>query len=125
MMTPAPISGKLNITQEHVVRIIMRIINVDGLSAAKEAFRQMNYYFSGLEGWAETTDAVYDLFAKVRRQEHLEEHAEKLEQQQAGAPNILMFNQNRSKSESAGIGKVDQLNGLVDSGAEVSYTKHH
>jgi hypothetical protein len=125
MMTPAPLSGKLNITQENVVRVIRRIISIDGLAAAKDAFRQMNYFFSGLEGWAETTDAVYSLFAETHRQEQIEQHAEKLELQRAAAPNIVMLNHNKNLSESTGIGKVNQLNGLVEDGAEVTYTKHY
>ena len=58
MTTGTPITSNLNITQDEVVRIVRRIINVDGLEEARAAFKQMNEFFSGLKGWAETTDAV-------------------------------------------------------------------
>ena len=119
MMTPDPIPDKLNITQENVVGVIKRIIKVDGLEAARAAFRQMNEFFSGLPGWAETTDDVYNIFAEARRKEHQEQHAARLEEQRAAAPSIVMLNSN----ESTGIGKVDQLNGLIENGAEVTHNK--
>ena len=59
MTTQTTNNNTLNITQIDVMRIIMRIINVDGLEAARAAFKQMNDFFSGMKGWAETTDAVY------------------------------------------------------------------
>ena len=36
----------LNITQNDVMEVIRRIIVVDGLDAARAAFKQMNEYFS-------------------------------------------------------------------------------
>lgn len=121
MTTTDPIPDKLNITQDDVVRVIRRMIKVDGLEAARGAFRQMNEFFSGLPGWADTTDAVYDIFAQARRKEHQELHAERLEEQRAAAPNIVMLNNN----ESTGISKVDQLNGFIENGAEVIHNKHN
>jgi hypothetical protein len=121
MTTTDPIPDKLNITQDDVVKVIKRIIKVDGLEAAREAFRQMNWFFSGLPGWAETTDAAYDIFATARRKEHQEQLAARLEEQRASAPNIVMLNNN----ESTGVGKVDQLNGFIENGAEVTHNKHN
>ena len=119
MMTQDPYQkqqkrGKLKITQEDVVRVIMRIIDINGLDAAKTAFGQMNDYFSTKKGWAETADEVYDLLADKRKEE-------KLETQRAGAANIVMMN----KNDSTGIGKVDQVNGVIEDGAEVTHTKHN
>ena len=121
MTTTDPIPDKLNITQDDVVKVIKRIIKVDGLEVAREAFRQMNWFFSGLPGWAETTEDVYDIFATARRKEHQEQHAARLEEQRASAPNIVMLNNN----ESTGVGKVDQLNGFIENGAEVTHNKHN
>jgi hypothetical protein len=123
MMTQDPYQkqqkrGKLKITQEDVVRVIMRIIDINGLDAAKTAFGQMNDYFSTKKGWAETADEVYDLLADKRKEE-------KLETQRAGAANIVVMNQNKNESISTGIGKVDQLNGVIEDGAEVTHTKHN
>ena len=113
--------GKLKITQEDVVRVIMRIIDINGLDAAKTAFGQMNDYFSTKKGWAETADEVYDLLAGKRKEEKRELREEKLETQRAGAANIVMMN----KNDLTGIGKVDQVNGVIEDGAEVTHTKHN
>ena len=126
MMTQDPYQkqqkrGKLKITQEDVVRVIMRIIDINGLDAAKTAFGQMNDYFSTKKGWAETADEVYDLLADKRKEEKLELREEKLETQRAGAANIVLMN----KNDSTGIGKVDQVNGVIEDGAEVTHTKHN
>ena len=86
MTTGTPITSTLNITQDDVVRIVRRIIDVDGLEEARAAFKQMNEFFSGMEGWTETTDAVYDLLAEHREAEQQRLRKEKLEEQRAGAP---------------------------------------
>lgn len=59
MTTTDPIPDKLNITQDDVVRVIRRMIKVDGLEAARGAFRQMN------EAWR-IHDAVKRLVAYQR-----------------------------------------------------------
>ena len=91
--------GKLKITQEDVVRD----------------------YFCTMKGWAETADEVYALFADKRKEEKQELREEKLETQRAGAANIIVMN----KNDSTGIGKVDQVNGVIEEGAEVTHTKHN
>lgn len=128
MMTQDPYQkqqkrGKLKITQEDVVRVIMRIIDINGLDAAKTAFGQMNDYFSTKKGWAETADEVYDLLADKRKEEKLELREEKMETQRAGAANIIVMNKNQC--DATGINQVDQLNGVIEDGAEVTHTKHN
>ena len=113
--------GKLKITQEDVVRVIMRIIDISGLDAAQADFGKMNDYFCTMKGWAETADEVYALFADKRKEEKQELREEKLETQRAGAANIILMN----KNDSTGIGKVDQVNGVIEEGAEVTHTKHN
>ena len=113
--------GKLKITQEDVVKVVMRIIDVKGLDAANAAFGQLNDCFSTKKGWAETADEVYDLLAGTRKEEKRELREEKLETQRAGAANIVMMN----KNDLTGIGKVDQVNGVIEDGAEVTHTKHN
>ena len=81
MQTPNnPIGSpaKLNITTADVLGVLNRIIEVEGLEAARVAFKQMNEFFSGMWGWVETTNAVYALFAAVRRKEHKEQFEEQL-----------------------------------------------
>ena len=85
----------------------MRIINVDGLEAARAAFKQMNDFFSGMKGWAETTDAVYDLFAEKRKEEKQQQREEKLEELRTAAPNIHLQNNSTSMSDAKNIRKVE------------------
>ena len=107
MTTQTTNINTLNITQIDVMRVITRIIKVDGLEAARAAFKQMNDYFSGLKGWAETTDAVYDLFAEKRKEEKQQQREEKLEELRTAAPNIHLQNNSTSMSDAKNIRKVE------------------
>lgn len=98
-------TGLLNITQNDVMEVIRRIIVVDGLDAARAAFKQMNEYFSGLRGWAETTESVYALIADKRKEEKLQQIQEQLEVQRAAAPNLVVMS--HSTSDARNIGKTE------------------
>ena len=115
MTTGTPITSTLNITQDDVVRIVRRIINVDGLEAARAAFKQMNEFFSGMEGWTETTDAVYDLLAEHREAEQQRLRKEKLEEQRAGAPLFVVLSQSISDAKSIGPAEIDKMDVNVNS----------
>ena len=115
MTTGTPITSTLNITQDDVVRIVRRIINVDGLEAARAAFKQMNEFFSGLKGWAETTDAVYALFAEQRKAEQQKLRKEKLEEQRAGAPLFVVSSQSTSDAKNIGSAEIDKMDVDVNS----------
>ena len=107
MTTQTTNNNTLNITQIDVMLIITRIIKVDGLEAARVAFKQMNDFFSGMKGWAETTDAVYDLFAEKRKEEKQQQREEKLEELRTAAPNIHLQNNSTSMSDAKNIRKVE------------------
>lgn len=98
-------TGLLNITQNDVMEVIRRIIVVDGLDAARAAFKQMNEYFSGLRGWAETTESVYALIADKRKEEKQQQIQEQLEVQRAAAPNLVVMS--HSTSDARNIGKTE------------------
>lgn len=115
MTTGTPITSTLNITQDDVVKIIRRIIDVDGLEAARAAFKQMNEFFSSMEGWAETTDAVYDLLAEQRKAEQQRLRKEKLEEQRAGAPLLVVSSQSTSDAKSIGSAEIDKMDVDVNS----------
>ena len=115
MTTGTPITSNLNITQDEVVRIVRRIINVDGLEEARAAFKQMNEFFSGMEGWTETTDAVYDLLAEHREAEQQRLRKEKLEEQRAGAPLFVVLSQSISDAKSIGPAEIDKMDVNVNS----------
>ena len=95
----------LNITSNDVMGVIRRIIDVDGLEAARVGFKQMNEFFSGIRGWAETTEAVYALIADKRKEEKLQQIQEKLEAQRAAALNLVVMNQ--ATSDVRNIGKTE------------------
>ena len=98
-------TGLLNITQNDVMEVIRRIIVVDGLDAACAAFKQMNEFFSGLRGWAQTTEAVYALIADKRKEEKQQQIQEQLEVQRAAAPNLVVMS--HSTSDARNIGKTE------------------
>ena len=95
--------------------IVRRIIDVDGLEAARAAFKQMNEFFSGMEGWTETTDAVYDLLAEHREAEQQRLRKEKLEEQRAGAPLFVVSSQSTSDAKSIGSAEIDKMDVEVNS----------
>ena len=98
-----------------MVRIVRRIIDVDGLEEARAAFKQMNEFFSGMEGWTETTDAVYDLLAEHREAEQQRLRKEKLEEQRAGAPLFVVLSQSISDAKSIGPAEIDKMDVNVNS----------
>ena len=115
MTTDTPIISTLNITHDDVMGIVRRIIDVDGLEAARAAFKQMNEFFSGMKGWAETTNAVYALFAEQRKTEQQKLRKEKLEEQRAGAPLIVASSQSTSDAKNIGSAEIDKMNVDVNS----------
>lgn len=115
---------ELNITQDRVIMIIERTIELKGLGEAVSMFEHMNSYFSAEPGWAETAEKVYELFANERKKqkkeelkEHQRQHREKLEVARAGAP----FVKNINHHSSTDARRIDQFNNLIEEGAEVGY----
>jgi hypothetical protein len=118
-----PRQGKLKITQDRVVAIIMRIIDSEGLEVAKEEFRHMNYWYSTERGWAETAEQVYAIFAEEQKRLNKEQRAARLEEQRAGAPSIIMVNQNEANGMKRQKFHSDQFTGIAESGVEIIHTK--
>ena len=125
MMTSDSISkpkrSKLKITTEDVVRIVKCRYELLGLEKARDEFDRMNSFFSTEKGWAETAKVIYQFFAEKRREEDKKAREEKLEQQRASASQFVVLNQ----ANSTGIAKVEQVNGVVEEGAEVVHTKRN
>ena len=110
MMTTGSNNGNtLNITKDNVMGVIGRICNVDGLDAARAAFKQMNEFFSGLKGWAETTEAAYDFFAEKRKEEKQQSREEKLAEQRAAASQFVVLNKAVSDAKTIGKAEIDQM----------------
>ena len=90
--------GQLKITQEEVVGIILYAIETDGVDAAKEFFEQMNKYCSIVEGWPKAAKEIRGIIAEAQKLQRQEQFAEKLALKRAGAPNILLLNQNEANA---------------------------
>lgn len=103
--------GKLRITQESVVGIILYAIETDGLEAARSFFEQMNKYCSTERGWPETAREIRDIFAERRKL-----------QAAPGGGNVFFINDITAQKTTA-IGSVDQMNGVVENGAQVIHSK--
>jgi len=116
MMTPDPNNDNtLNITKDDVMRIIKRVYHVDGLDASRAAYKQMNEFFSGLKGWAETTEAVYYFFAEKRKEEKQQLREEKLEEQRAAASTFVVLNKASSDAKNIGKAEIDKMSVDVNS----------
>lgn len=102
-------TNTLCITHDDVMRIISRIIKVDGLEAARAAFKQMNELFSGIIGWAEVTEEVYTLFANKRKEEKQRAREEKLEELRIAAPNIVVMSKATSDAKTIGNAEIDKM----------------
>ncbi len=100
MITDIPIykqkRSKLKITLEEVVNVFVEAIETDGADAAKEFFEQMNKYFSVLEGWSDAAKTIRAILAKARKLEKEERMDEEIAKLRAGAPNLLLMNQNEA-----------------------------
>ena len=109
MTTKPPMTNSLNITKDDVMKVIKRIIKVDGLEAARSAFQNMNDYFSSIQGWAETTDELYDLFAEKRKEEKQQQREEKLEEQRAAASKFVVVSKATSDAKTIGTAEIDKM----------------
>jgi hypothetical protein len=71
--------GELRITQENVIIILNRIIDRDGVEKGIEALKDMNDWFCGEEGWAETSMKAQDLIVSRRKLEQQKELQQRVE----------------------------------------------
>lgn len=108
-------ANTLNITKDDVMGVVKRIIKVDGLEAAQTAFKHMNEFFSGMNGWAETTEAAYTLFAEKRKEEKQMQRVEELEAQRASASRVVVVSQATSDAKSIGTAEIDKMDVDVNS----------
>ena len=118
--------NKLKITHEGVVDSINYAIETDGVDNAEAFFGQMNKYCSIVDGWPDVAREIRGIIAEAKKQKRQEELAEALALKKAGAPNIFMMNQNEANASKDSRKQlfVEQLNGLVEEGAEVNHTKY-
>lgn len=106
---PKSSRGQLQITQERVVEIVVRIIGSDGLEEARKQFKTLNDWFSTEPGWAETAAEVYGIFTEEQNRLRMEQHARELEMARAAAPNVYQVLPNAMMGLTTDGGKVGQL----------------
>lgn len=129
---PKPRRSKLKITLERVVSSIRRVMQSDGLEVAKAEFRHLNELFSTEQGWGETAETVYALFAEEQRRlaeaarsARQEEQAARLEEQRAAAPFFYMFNTNKAAGMTNPNFNSDQMVGFAEDGSEIIHTNQN
>lgn len=103
------------LTKDDIVRIIKRRIAMDGLEAAKAYFKYMNEDYSGIDGWTEVVNEVYDFFIEEQRKLEEKLHLKSLELQRAAAPNLYVANKAMSEAKSIGKEEIDKMNVEVKS----------
>lgn len=129
---PKPRRSKLKITLDRVVACIRRVMQSDGLEVAKAEFRHLNELFSTEQGWGETAETVYALFAEEQRQlaeaarsARQEEQAARLEEQRAAAPSYYLFNTNKAAGMTHPNFHSDQMVGFAEDGSEIIHTNQN
>ena len=123
--TPKSKRNKLKITHDGVVDIIRYAIETDGVNKAEAFYDQMNKYCSIADGWSDAAKEIRGIIADAKKQLRQEQLAEELALRKAGAPNIILMNQNEANGskDSRKVLYAEQVNGLVEEGAEIIHTK--
>lgn len=115
--------GKLKITQEDVVGIIEHIIEFDGLEAARKEYEHMCVLFATFPGWPETAAEILQLIAEKRKLQQEEQLQQDTERESTPFVYISNSNEVGRVGRTVNIPHMDQLNGFVEKGANVSHTK--
>lgn len=100
MTTDTPISkqkrSKLKITLDGMIDIFCYALETDGAENTEDFFDKMNKYCSIAEGWPQAARVIRGIIAKAKKLEKEERMAEELAKLRAGAPNLLLMNQNEA-----------------------------
>ena len=88
--------SKLKITREVLIDIICYAIETDGADNTDDFFDLMNKYCSIVEGWPQPARDIRGIIAKAKKLEKEQRLDEELAKLRAGAPNLLLMNQNEA-----------------------------
>ena len=88
--------SKLKITREVLIDIICYAIETDGADKTDVFFDLMNKYCSIVEGWPQLAREIRGIIAKAKKLEKEQRLDEELAKLRAGAPNLLLMNQNEA-----------------------------
>lgn len=88
--------NKLKITHDRLIEIICCALDSDGVEKTEAFFDQLNKYCSIMEGWPQAARDVRGILAKARKLEKEERMDEEIAKLRAGAPNLLLMNQNEA-----------------------------
>ncbi|MGX8696934.1 MAG: hypothetical protein ACSW8D_11145 [Prevotella sp.] len=116
--TRASPDDELMITQETVVAIITRRLQVYGRETALRDFEALNSVFSELSGWAATKKAVEDLFIKDNQQKRQESAERDMKMTRILQDRFMSMSQMLQKGDSHPVGdqaKDSRMPDLTDS----------
>lgn len=117
------------ISTAEIAMCVKQRIASRGLKTAMEEFEAMEGLLSGLPGWPLVKQEVEQAFAEARLAEREVQHEEELERIKANATQyyvtqMLPQAQAGFYAGSEGSIPIDQMNGLLESGAKAIYSKN-
>ena len=116
--TPVPSSADANAPAfERYCKKFKREAKLHGLVKALERWRVVCDYMQDEDWWPAVVRKVEDTIDKILEEQENQQKAER-ERQYESNPVFIINNENGNK-------QVDQLNGVVEPGAEVTHTKHN
>lgn len=117
------------ITPAEIAKCVKQRMASRGLNTAMEEFEAMEKLLSGLSCWPMVKQEVEQAFAEERLAEREVQREEELERLKAAVPHyhvtqMLPQAQAGFYAGSGGTIPIDQMNGLLESGAKAIYTKN-
>lgn len=118
---PIPVPSSADATapvSERCCKTFKRDIKLYGLVEAMKRWRVVCDYMQVMDWWPDVAGKVEDTIDKILEEQENQQQVER-ERQQESNPMFIINN------ESNGNKQVDQINGVIESGAEVTHTKHN
>lgn len=102
---------------ERCCKEFKREVKLYGLAEAMKRWRVVCDYMQVMDWWSDVAGKVEGVIDKILEEQENQQKAER-ESQYDSNPVFIINNENGNK-------QVDQLNGVVEPGAEVTHTKHN
>ena len=91
--------NELMITYKGLIEVFRYAIVTDGAENSGVLFDLMNRYFSIMEGWPQAARDIRSIISQAKKLEKEDRLAEELAKLRAGAPNLLLINQNEANGK--------------------------
>lgn len=119
--------SKTIVTIDDLVGIIRQTIEFDGLEAARKKYEEWCVTFAPFPAWHEAAAEILAVLNAERKRLLAEEQERQKAQEQAasGGANLYILNTNEQGRDEKhySIGPVEQMNGIIETGAHVTHTK--